>query len=393
MDSATGLLYVGNGQYYDPATGRFLTRDVNPNSTNPYVPWGDPTGALLAPLALVALIYGRKKKKSKFDTLVIVLFVAVGVGMGLSACAPANPPSTLPSSPQPPSVPPANPSVPIPTSTLTPSPTSTPTPTPAPNFVPEASAWNYLGSCGCSVWNFSQWETIPGLTFEHWLVALRAYGHYCNVDPSEQNVFWPEENRLSLRLILAHNIIKEFGDMLIYADHGNYKRVREAQEEAYGRQYWQHCGPNGCFITNGIADSRLISFLSGSESWRKSAEGINDIIVGGFGPKKREKALNLADRILNPTGSDYAWKNGKEPNKPFHYGFISNKFPPSPRWLVQFLNSGKSGEGDHEYVASYVDEQTNILLFVLTPNQANALCGNKICVRVAEGDPPPDWLR
>ena len=24
MDSATGLLYVGNGQYYDPATGRFL---------------------------------------------------------------------------------------------------------------------------------------------------------------------------------------------------------------------------------------------------------------------------------------------------------------------------------------------------------------------------------
>ena len=25
MDAATGLLYVGNGQYYDPATGRFLT--------------------------------------------------------------------------------------------------------------------------------------------------------------------------------------------------------------------------------------------------------------------------------------------------------------------------------------------------------------------------------
>jgi RHS repeat-associated protein len=49
MDEATGLLYVGNGQYYDPATGRFLTRDANSTSPNPYVPF-DPTGFLLAPL-------------------------------------------------------------------------------------------------------------------------------------------------------------------------------------------------------------------------------------------------------------------------------------------------------------------------------------------------------
>lgn len=32
MDEVTGLLYVGNGQYYDPSTGRFLTRNANPNS-------------------------------------------------------------------------------------------------------------------------------------------------------------------------------------------------------------------------------------------------------------------------------------------------------------------------------------------------------------------------
>ena len=103
LDATTGLLYVGNGQYYDPATGRFLTRDVYPNSPNPYVPWGDPTGALFAPLALVGLIYGRKKKKSKFDYLVIVLFVAVGVGMGLSACVPSNlpVPPNAPTLPQP----------------------------------------------------------------------------------------------------------------------------------------------------------------------------------------------------------------------------------------------------------------------------------------------------
>jgi hypothetical protein len=28
---------------YDPATGRFLNRNANPDATNPYVPWsGDP---------------------------------------------------------------------------------------------------------------------------------------------------------------------------------------------------------------------------------------------------------------------------------------------------------------------------------------------------------------
>jgi len=64
MDAATGLLYVGNGQYYDPSTGRFLTRDVNPNSPNPYVPW-NPIGAILAPLAVLSLFYSRKKKGGK----------------------------------------------------------------------------------------------------------------------------------------------------------------------------------------------------------------------------------------------------------------------------------------------------------------------------------------
>lgn len=48
IDATTGLIYVGNGQYYDPETGRFLTRGVNPNGTNPYVPF-DPISLLLAP--------------------------------------------------------------------------------------------------------------------------------------------------------------------------------------------------------------------------------------------------------------------------------------------------------------------------------------------------------
>jgi len=47
-DAATGLVYVGNGQYYDPRTGRFLTRQGRSGSSNPYLP--DLTGALLGPL-------------------------------------------------------------------------------------------------------------------------------------------------------------------------------------------------------------------------------------------------------------------------------------------------------------------------------------------------------
>lgn|SRR5574341_466421 len=39
IDATTELIYIGNGQYYDPETGRFLTRGVQPNSTNPYVLW------------------------------------------------------------------------------------------------------------------------------------------------------------------------------------------------------------------------------------------------------------------------------------------------------------------------------------------------------------------
>lgn len=120
MDAATGLFYVGNGQYYDPATGRFLTRYSQPGSTNPYVPWGNPVGAVLAPVALIGLLYGRKRKKSSLDYFVIVLFIMLGTGLGLSACAPGNPPTptTIPSLPPPI----------VRIETMTPNPTSTPDP-------------------------------------------------------------------------------------------------------------------------------------------------------------------------------------------------------------------------------------------------------------------------
>ena len=85
LDATTGLLYVGNGQYYDPATGRFLTRDVYPNSPNPYVPW-NPLGAILGPLALVSLFYTRRKKGSKAGTFLVLVLALGSVGMTLAGC-------------------------------------------------------------------------------------------------------------------------------------------------------------------------------------------------------------------------------------------------------------------------------------------------------------------
>jgi hypothetical protein len=82
---------VGNGQYFDPETGRFLTRgNQRSESANPYTPWkGDPTQALVSPLILLALLYTRRKNRNKFDTLLVVLVLLSAVGLSLSAYTPA----------------------------------------------------------------------------------------------------------------------------------------------------------------------------------------------------------------------------------------------------------------------------------------------------------------
>ncbi len=138
LDGATNLIYVGNGQYYDPSTGRFLTRDVNPNSTNPYVPW-NPIGAILGPLAVLSMFYGRKKTRNKWDTLVILIVLGISMGIGVVACAPVPPGTPVP---QPTSAPINNtpPSDPNPNTSQEPGPapteTSTPTEPPPPINTP-----------------------------------------------------------------------------------------------------------------------------------------------------------------------------------------------------------------------------------------------------------------
>ncbi len=97
------------------------------------------------------MVYGGKKKRGRWDTLVILLVICLAVGMSLSACklptpipsptptgTPAQPPATgtptpgnnpgsNPTSTEPPTVSPT-PCPPTPTRTPTPSPTPTPTP-------------------------------------------------------------------------------------------------------------------------------------------------------------------------------------------------------------------------------------------------------------------------
>jgi hypothetical protein len=139
MDTATGLLYMGNGQYYDPSTGRFLNRNANPNGTNPYVPWGgEPSAAFMAPLALLSLFYSRRKvkgRKEKILLTLLILVLAIGVtGLTLSACGPA--PSPAPGGG--PTTPPTGGGTPQPGTTPgnTPTPGGTPTPQPTPCQTP-----------------------------------------------------------------------------------------------------------------------------------------------------------------------------------------------------------------------------------------------------------------
>jgi YD repeat-containing protein len=97
-DDTTGLIYLGGGQYYtclpqcrcDPVTGRMLTRGAG--QSNPYKPGAfDPAGMMVAPLALIGLALGKKKKRGKWDSFIVLLVVCVVVGMSVSACTPVSP--------------------------------------------------------------------------------------------------------------------------------------------------------------------------------------------------------------------------------------------------------------------------------------------------------------
>jgi YD repeat-containing protein len=107
LDAATGLIYVGDGQYYDPSTGRFLTRQAQPGKSNPYVPWGGdgPAGMLIGPLALAALLCKRRKgggKPGRGEYLLLAVLTVLAMGVMLAGCKlpkPSENASTPPSHP------------------------------------------------------------------------------------------------------------------------------------------------------------------------------------------------------------------------------------------------------------------------------------------------------
>jgi YD repeat-containing protein len=145
-DPTTGLIYAGSGQYYDPATGRFLTRQNQ--AGNPYLPAGvDPIGAMVGPLALVGLLAGKSRKK-KLGLVIMVLIVLLATGVALAGCnsnsgpiidRTQTPPKNKTSSPSPSATSggttetpgPSTQSPSIPTGTC-PAPQHTPTPEPTP---------------------------------------------------------------------------------------------------------------------------------------------------------------------------------------------------------------------------------------------------------------------
>jgi len=47
---------------------------------------GNPSSALIGPLALLALVFGRKKTRSRWGNLVIAVVLCLAVGMSLAGC-------------------------------------------------------------------------------------------------------------------------------------------------------------------------------------------------------------------------------------------------------------------------------------------------------------------
>jgi len=109
LDRISGLLYAG-GQYYDPATGRFLTPQrrswdpYHPRSLNPYVPWVDFSLLLLAPLMILSGATGKGRRRRKYTRWWLLTMMVVGATGVLVACE-DKPQLTLPPLPDTPVLP------------------------------------------------------------------------------------------------------------------------------------------------------------------------------------------------------------------------------------------------------------------------------------------------
>lgn len=266
MDAATGLLYVGNGQYYDPATGRFLTRDAKPNQINPYVPW-NPLGAIFAPLAVLSMFYSRKRKRSKWDTMVIILLLGITAGMGVVACGPVPPVTPVPSS----DTAPSNPS---------PDPNQTPGPDTIP-FIPTGTATPpiILTLPDCPTATLTPAPAAP------------APSSACTVDCYDAYLTYDAVVNQLGRIPSIEEVLYMTADTE-YTAYADDRGVRELGREGIARSFYEECDTDGC------QGDELYKFLAGYQPW-----------IGYAGQPSNEPTTptSRAQKLVTALGSNKDW--------------------------------------------------------------------------------------
>jgi RHS repeat-associated protein len=317
MDAATGLVYVGSGQYYDPATGRFLTR-ANTTGPNPYVPWrGDPLGAALGPVGLVMLLRRRKGKNGKADQVILVLVVLVGVSLGLTACvgggtvvnpntptaSPGAPPSSTPTTT---TITVAPPKATQPAATATPMPTQLPSSTPICTLTPSPTTPKPLYGA----------DNAVGLATKFYELLRDA-----------KQAWWHNAYPFGLRVVVAIVYNRELAAL------NRDTNARDSVTEAFARRFWQLCREYGSTATcnqlgsNGSPNIALLHYLGGREVVTGRANETPETIEQKLPQYQYNiaQAYDEADKILNPRMYGYDWQSGELLDRPYEWGNPTNQ--------------------------------------------------------------------
>jgi len=384
LDAATGLLYLGSGQYYDPDTGRFLapgTRDFDPfqpGGLNPYLPWsGNPLGALLGPLGLL-LLFPRRKSLSGRDRLLLILLLGLAIAGAAAACEPDEAariepqpagalPPTLPPEPTSTSVSPDQASTTLPDSTQSPPPPAD-LPLPSPSdcdspFVDPVAIVHRSGDYGLQFYDMLNSE--PG--------------------------WWNREGSESVTL---HTYVAIVINLELNGLHSD-PDARDALTEAFARKYWDGCnayGPDGCQIRDGKPDNAAANYLGSRDVVRNRVIAVRN----GGSPHllvRQEiynyaQAQTLADEVLRPTG---AWRSGGSADRPWEW---ANVVEGNPSWFKRWIAAGPLGADPREI---YYVNRPRSDFYVVTSAQMKTWCINRSgvqvsCVDLTGDDPAPEFV-
>ncbi len=302
MDAATGLLYVGNGQYYDPSTGRFLNRNARPDQANPYVPSaGDATALLIAPFILLSMVYSRRRgKRTKWDNFVILFVICTAMGMSLAACGGAGTTQPTEDSTEPHTYKLTQTAtylyverngtevakIPTPAATPTNTPTITCTMTFTPSYEPIPEGFDYYYNMGKGFYDSLEqnkdgwWHHEPGRSFNMQMAVAIAL----NYEWAEIGMWHPE--------------------------------TREWIAEAFARKFWDYKRTYGTEVGAYI-------YLGGREI-TKFHQSSSDIPRDKY--RTMDEAIELSDRIFNDSG----WKSGWKWERPYEWG---NVYESQFEWL------------------------------------------------------------